>query len=59
MKNWLEEINKIATDIPIHVMEDINQRVEDWLISGGDGSDPYIEQQWRYAKRFVCEKAIK
>lgn len=53
MKNPLHEIMMISHLLPAPVLKDINQRVGDWLAMGGDESDPYIEQQLRFAKRFV------
>lgn len=53
MKNPLEEITSIAHLLPLPVLKDINQRIGDWLASGGKETDPYIEQQLRFAKRFV------
>ena len=49
----IEELNKIAHKLPLVVLEDVNKRIGDWLASGGDLSDPYIEQQFRFAKNFV------
>lgn len=51
--NYLHEISKIAHLLPKMVLEDINKRIGDWLASGGSAYDPYIEQQLRFAKRFI------
>ena len=51
--NFLEEITKISSQLPLVVLQDINQRITDWIASGGKETDPYIEQQLRFAKRFV------
>ncbi len=53
MKNPMEEITTIAHLLPTSVLADINQRIGDWLASGGKETDPYIEQQLRFAKRFL------
>lgn len=53
MSNPLDEINKIAHQLPLLVLKDINQRIGDWLATGGNDDDPYIEQQLRFARRFV------
>ncbi|WP_445505787.1 DUF6877 family protein [Niallia sp. 03091] len=53
MKSPLEEIGSIAYQLPLPVLKDINQRIGDWLGSGGKETDPYIEQQLRFARRFV------
>lgn len=51
----IQEIAKLAGHIPREALHDINQRIGDWLASGGNEDDPYIYQQLRYAKRFVKE----
>ena len=53
--NPIQEIASIANHLPLEVLKDINVRISDWLASGGNENDPYIEQQLRYAKRFVKE----
>lgn len=52
----IEELNAIVGQLPTPVLKDINQRIGDWLASGGSVNDPYIEQQLRYAGRFVAIK---
>lgn len=52
-RNPLEEIGSIANELPLIVLQDINQRIGDWLAAGGKDDDPYIEQQLRFAKRFI------
>lgn len=52
-KNHLDEITSIAHLLPTPVLMDIKQRIGDWLASGGKETDPYIEQQLRFAKQFV------
>ncbi|KEF40159.1 hypothetical protein M670_00175 [Schinkia azotoformans MEV2011] len=52
-RNPLSEIGDIAHKLPLDVLKDINQRIGDWLASGGKDDDPYIEQQLEFAKRFV------
>lgn len=49
----IQEIAKIAHKLPIEAIKDINQRIGDWLASGGKEDDPYIHQQLRYARHFV------
>lgn len=51
----MEKIIRLAPQLLLEVLQDINQRIGDWLASGGNEDDPYIEQQYRYAKRFVKE----
>lgn len=42
-----------ADQLPPHVLEDINQRMTDWIQSGGTMEDPYIQQQFSYAERVL------
>lgn len=53
--NTMQEISSIAHHLPLVVLQDINQRIGDWLASGGNENDPYIRQQLRFAERFVTE----
>jgi hypothetical protein len=52
----MQEIVKISGKLPLSVLQDINQRIGDWLAMGGKEDDPYIEQQLRFARRFVVSK---
>lgn len=51
--NPLEEIRNLSHMLPLNVLLDIDRRIGDWLASGGSETDPYIEKQRRYARRFV------
>lgn len=51
--NPMDEILKIADQLPMAVLEDINQRIGDWMAMGGKYTDPYIEHQLRFARQFV------
>ncbi|USK72433.1 hypothetical protein LIS76_08310 [Peribacillus asahii] len=51
----IQEISSIANHLPFEVLQDINQRIGDWLASGGNENDPYIKQQLKFAKRFLKE----
>lgn len=51
--NPIMEIHKITHHLPLAALQDIHQRITDYLASGGKQDDPYIHQQLRYAKRFV------
>ncbi|AGR47414.1 hypothetical protein EMERY_84 [Brevibacillus phage Emery] len=50
---YLEQITKITGLLPLEVLIDINQRIGDWLASGGKEDDPYIQQQLRFAEGFL------
>lgn len=43
-------IDTLPPDIGLKVLNDINNRIENWYASGGSKHDPYIEQQARYAE---------
>lgn len=49
----LSKIVEIADRLPYAVLTDIQHRLGDWIASGGNEDDPYIEQQLRYARMFV------
>nr|WP_187351576.1 DUF6877 family protein [Brevibacillus laterosporus] len=51
--SYLEQINKIAGKLPLEVLDDFNKRIGDWFASGGKEDDPYIQQQLRFAERFL------
>lgn len=53
--NPMAEINKFSAKLPLPVLHDIDKRIGDWLASGGKETDPYIEQQLRFARRFIKE----
>lgn len=43
-----ERISALAHKMPIQVLQDVNQRIGDWLSSDGSHEDEYIKQQLRY-----------
>lgn len=49
----IQELSRISDELPLEVLSDINRRITDWIASGGSEDDEYIEQQLRYARRFV------
>ncbi|WP_187294099.1 DUF6877 family protein [Bacillus cereus] len=50
---YLEKIIEISSELPYPVLRDINDRVRDWLASGGGENDPYIAQQLRFAQNYL------
>lgn len=43
-------------NIPLYVLEDINRRMTDWIASGGNYDDHYIDQQLLYAERSIVSQ---
>lgn len=50
---YLQQINKISSKLPLPVLQDIHNRVRDWLASGGNENDEYISQQLRFAQNYL------
>lgn len=57
-RNPIQEISKIADQIPLEALQDIHQRITDWLAGGGNHDDPYVWQQLRYAQNLVREWTV-
>lgn len=51
--SYLQQINEIASKLPLPVLQDINDRVRDWIVSGGNEDDEYIGQQLRFAQNYL------
>ncbi|MBR3120573.1 DUF6877 family protein [Bacillus paranthracis] len=51
--SYLQRINEIASKLPLPVLEDINNRIRDWIVSGGNEDDEYIGQQLRFAQNYL------
>ena len=49
-KRILNAAEKLPTDLAFVVLEDVNKRINDWLLSGGKANSVYIEQQVRYVE---------
>lgn len=49
MNDGIKKINQLIEeyDFPIKIELDVKQRLEDWLVSGGQPSDGYVWQQVR------------
>lgn len=50
---YLQKIIELSSELPYPVLRDINDRVRDWLASGGGENDPYIARQLRYAQNYL------
>ena len=57
--NPIYEINKLAEQLPLTVVQDLHKRIADWLSSGGNYDDPYMFQQLRYAQNVAKEGATR
>jgi len=49
-KTPMQQIEELITEMPLPVLQDVRQRLDDWMLSGGKDDDPYVEQQLRYMK---------
>lgn len=49
--NRIEDLGK--ADLPLPVLKDINDRIRDWLASGGSVEDEYVKYQLKYAERIA------
>ena len=49
MNDGINKINQLIEeyDFPIKIELDVKQRLEDWLVSGGQPTDGYVWQQVR------------
>lgn len=48
-----EEVRAVAYLLPKEALEDIEKRMLDWKLSGGNDDDPYMYQQSHYAKELA------
>lgn len=51
--NSITDLINNTEHLPTVVLFDINQRIRDWLASGGSMEDGYIHQQFRYAQNVI------
>ncbi|MDG0950505.1 DUF6877 family protein [Bacillus paranthracis] len=56
--NYIDRITQLAPQIPINVLEDVTNRIKDWIVSGGKEDDPYIEQQLRFVERVAARGMV-
>ncbi|MCU5600400.1 DUF6877 family protein [Bacillus wiedmannii] len=52
--SYLERISQLVSEVMLAVLQDINNSIKDWIVSGGKEDDPYIEQQLRFVERVVA-----
>lgn len=51
--SYLQQLNEIVSKLPLPVLQDINNRIRDWIVSGGNEDDEYIGQQLRFAQNYL------
>ncbi|MGK9485127.1 DUF6877 family protein [Bacillus tropicus] len=56
--SYMDCITELAPQIPIDVLEDVTNRIKDWIVSGGKEDDPYIEQQLRFVERVAARGMV-
>ncbi len=49
----INDLMRNADKLPLMVLEDILKRVTDWMASGGNIKDEYVQNQFRYAEKFI------
>lgn len=49
-KTAMEQIEELISEMPLPVLKDVQQHLNDWAAGGGKEDDPYVEQQLRYMK---------
>lgn len=49
----MEDLAANSKYLPTAALVDINQRIGDWMESGGNIEDGYIHQQFRYAENIL------
>lgn len=54
-----QALKDVPNDIAIKVLTDVNQRIRDWMVSGGDETDPYVQRQVRYAENVGRRCSVK
>lgn len=50
--NDLNEVMKVRT-VPKEILNDINQRITDWLSMGGSYDHPYITRQFKFVETYL------
>lgn len=53
-----EQISALSHKMPIHVLQDVNQRIGDWIAGGGNHEDEYIKQQLRYMQNVANKMEV-
>ncbi|MBC1935213.1 hypothetical protein HCA69_02470 [Listeria grandensis] len=56
--DYLAELEAISDQVPLVVLADVNNRIGDWILSGGNPTDNYVKQKVDYAKMWA-EKGAK
>lgn len=51
--NNIADLTNQAHKLPIVVLQDIDNRITDWIAAGGKHDDNYIKQQCKYAERVI------
>ncbi|PKJ54693.1 DUF6877 family protein [Bacillus sp. SN10] len=52
--NYLDRITELAPQVSAVVLEDVTNRIKDWIVSGGNEDDTYIEQQLKFVERVAA-----
>ncbi|AJG61076.1 DUF6877 family protein [Bacillus cereus] len=52
--SYLERISQLVSEVMLVVLQDINNSIKDWIVSGEKENAPYIEQQLRFVERVAA-----
>lgn len=56
--NNLSELVQVVDEhnVPTHIIQDVDNRIKDWLLSGGNEYDSYILNQCKYVEKYINKK---
>ncbi|KXY10350.1 DUF6877 family protein [Bacillus sp. FSL K6-0067] len=56
--SYIDRIMELAPKVPSVVLEDVMNRIKDWIVSGGKEDDSYIEQQLIFVERVAARGMV-
>ncbi|MGL5766296.1 MAG: DUF6877 family protein [Sarcina sp.] len=54
LNDLIDAIGKYS--VQLHVVNDVNNRIKDWLSSGGNENDTYILNQCKYVENIINKR---
>lgn len=49
----IDTLGKYINLVPGIILQDVDKRIGDWLLSGGSLEDDYINQQYKYIEMYI------